>query len=196
MDVIKDTCRKVEQWLGQCANPVVLWSGGKDSTAMLHLIRYEVGANLPVIQWREPRFRSRYAFSDRLANAWDLEMYDYAPMDYMLTDGFDIETGAPRFDFVKFYQFGQRRSPSASAPKSPRPKSWPADATSAGWTLCGGQPGRSTSLGTVRFMAKRAPMWISSKAKCRSPRTPWCRPVCRPNFTRCAIGAMPMCGPT
>jgi 3'-phosphoadenosine 5'-phosphosulfate sulfotransferase (PAPS reductase)/FAD synthetase len=57
MDVIKDTCRKVEQWLGQCANPVVLWSGGKDSTAMLHLIRYEVGANLPVIQWREPRFR-------------------------------------------------------------------------------------------------------------------------------------------
>jgi 3'-phosphoadenosine 5'-phosphosulfate sulfotransferase (PAPS reductase)/FAD synthetase len=72
--------------------PVVLWSGGKDSTAMLHLIRYEVGAKLPVIQWREPRFRSRYAFSDRLANAWDLEMYDYAPMDYMLTDGFDIET--------------------------------------------------------------------------------------------------------
>ena len=64
MELIKDTCRQVERWLGQCANPVVLWSGGKDSTAMLHLIRYEVGANLPVIQWREPRFRSRYAFSD------------------------------------------------------------------------------------------------------------------------------------
>jgi 3'-phosphoadenosine 5'-phosphosulfate sulfotransferase (PAPS reductase)/FAD synthetase len=38
----------------QSGRPLV---GGKDSTAMLHLIRYEVGANLPVIQWREPRFR-------------------------------------------------------------------------------------------------------------------------------------------
>jgi diphthamide synthase (EF-2-diphthine--ammonia ligase) len=57
--------------------PVVLWSGGKDSTAMLHLIRYEVGVKLPCVQWREPRFRSRYAHSDRLANAWDLEMYDW-----------------------------------------------------------------------------------------------------------------------
>jgi len=108
MELIKDTCRQVERWLDASVNPVVLWSGGKDSTAMLHLIRYEVGAKLPVIQWREPRFRSRYAFSDRLANAWDLEMYDYAPLDYMLTDGFDIETGAPRFDFVKLYQFGQK----------------------------------------------------------------------------------------
>jgi hypothetical protein len=132
MDVIKDTCRKVEQWLGQCANPVVLWSGGKDSTAMLHLIRYEVGANLPVIQWREPRFRSRYAFSDRLANAWDLEMYDYAPMDYMLTDGFDIETGAPRFDFVKLYQFGQKALALCLGTEGPK-----ADELASGRYLCG-----------------------------------------------------------
>jgi hypothetical protein len=132
MDVIKDTCRKVEQWLGQCANPVVLWSGGKDSTAMLHLIRYEVGANLPVIQWREPRFRSRYAFSDRLANAWDLEMYDYAPMDYMLTDGFDIETGAPRFDFVKLYQFGQKALALCLGTEEPK-----ADELASGRYLCG-----------------------------------------------------------
>jgi diphthamide synthase (EF-2-diphthine--ammonia ligase) len=83
MDVIKDTCRKVEQWLGQCANPVVLWSGGKDSTAMLHLIRYEVGANLPVIQWREPGSVAATRFSDRLAAAWDLEVYDWTPLAYM-----------------------------------------------------------------------------------------------------------------
>jgi hypothetical protein len=196
MDVIKDTCRKVEQWLGQCANPVVLWSGGKDSTAMLHLIRYEVGANLPVIQWREPRFRSRYAFSDRLANAWDLEMYDYAPMDYMLTDGFDIETGAPRFDFVKFYQFGQKALALCLGTEEPK-----AEELASGRYLCGLDALRRPT-GTfafpwdAAFHGQKRPMWISSKAKCRSPWTPWCRPVCRRNFTRCAIGAMPMCGLT
>jgi hypothetical protein len=99
----------VEQWLGQCANPCVLWSGGKDSTAMLHLIRHEVGAKLPCVQWREPRFRSRYAHSDRLAAAWDLEVYDWTPLAYALTDGYDIETGQPRFDFVKCYEMAPRK---------------------------------------------------------------------------------------
>jgi hypothetical protein len=132
MELIKETCRQVERWLDASVNPVVLWSGGKDSTAMLHLIRYEVGAKLPVIQWREPRFRSRYAFSDRLANAWDLEMYDYAPLDYMLTDGFDIETGAPRFDFVKLYQFGQKALALCLGTEEPKP-----DELASGRYLCG-----------------------------------------------------------
>ena len=132
MELIKETCRQVERWLDASVNPVVLWSGGKDSTAMLHLIRYEVGAKLPVIQWREPRFRSRYAFSDRLANAWDLEMYDYAPLDYMLTDGFDIETGAPRFDFVKLYQFGQKALALCLGTEEPKPEE-----LASGRYLCG-----------------------------------------------------------
>jgi 3'-phosphoadenosine 5'-phosphosulfate sulfotransferase (PAPS reductase)/FAD synthetase len=105
-DLISETCRKVEQWLGQCANPCVLWSGGKDSTAMLHLIRHEVGAKLPCVQWREPRFRSRYAHSDRLAAEWDLEVYDWTPLAYALTDGYDIETGQPRFDFREVLRDG------------------------------------------------------------------------------------------
>jgi hypothetical protein len=126
----------VEQWLGQCANPCVLWSGGKDSTAMLHLIRYEVGAKLPChAVARAPLPLAATRFSDRLAAEWDLEVYDYAAGLCMLTDGYDIETGQPRFDFVKCYQFGRKVLLSASAPKSPRPKSWPAVATSAGWTL-------------------------------------------------------------
>jgi hypothetical protein len=102
--LVTDTCRRVERWLAASAKPVVLWSGGKDSTAMLHLIRHKVGAKTPVVQWREPRFRQRYAYSDGLAAAWDLEMYDYAPLGYGLTDGYDLETGVPRFDFVKMYE--------------------------------------------------------------------------------------------
>jgi 3'-phosphoadenosine 5'-phosphosulfate sulfotransferase (PAPS reductase)/FAD synthetase len=107
--LVTDTCRKVERWLAASANPVVLWSGGKDSTAMLHLIRFKVGAKTPVVQWREPRFRHRYAHSDMLAQAWDLEVYDWSPISYALTDGYDIETGVPRFDFVKMYEMAPRK---------------------------------------------------------------------------------------
>jgi hypothetical protein len=132
MELIKETCQKVERWLEASANPVVLWSGGKDSTAMLHLIRHKVGAKLPVIQWREPRFRHRYAYSDRLAQAWDLEMHDYAPLGYALTDGYDIETTVPRFDFVKLYPFGQKALALCLGTEEPKP-----DELASGRYLCG-----------------------------------------------------------
>jgi hypothetical protein len=59
-------------------------------------------------------------------------MYDYAPMDYMLTDGFDIETGAPRFDFVKLYQFGQKALALCLGTEEPK-----ADELASGRYLCG-----------------------------------------------------------
>jgi hypothetical protein len=130
--LVKETCRKVEHWLAASNSPIVLWSGGKDSTAMLHLVTHKVGAKLPVIQWREPRFRHRYAFSDMLAQAWDLEMYDYAPLGYALTDGYDIETTVPRFDFVKLYQFGQKSLALCLGTEEPQPEE-----LASGRYLCG-----------------------------------------------------------
>ncbi len=97
---------RIEHWLREFRAPVVLWSGGKDSTAMLHLLRFKLGVNLPCVQWREPRFRHRYAHSDLLAREWDLTLYDYAPGRIAIQDGYDIETGEPRFDFLKYYQWG------------------------------------------------------------------------------------------
>ena len=102
--LIQDTCEKIDSWIESHKNPVIFWSGGKDSTAMLHLTLFKVGCTLPVVQFREPRFRSRYAHSDLLADRWDLEVYDYAPISHSLADGMDIDTGEPRFDFVKHYQ--------------------------------------------------------------------------------------------
>jgi len=130
--LVKETCRKVERWLAASNNPVVLWSGGKDSTAMLHLVTHKVGAKLPVIQWREPRFRHRYAYSDMLAQEWDLEMYDFAPLGYALTDGYDIETGIPRFDFVKLYPFGQKSLALCLGTEEPQPEE-----LASGRYLCG-----------------------------------------------------------
>lgn len=132
MKLIKETCAKVEAWLSASRNPVVMWSGGKDSTAMLHLILFEVGAKLPVVQWREPRFRRRYAFSDQLVEAWDLEMYDYAPSGYLLADGHDIETGLVRFDFVKVYQLGGTNGFLCLGTEAPQPEE-----LASGRYLCG-----------------------------------------------------------
>ena len=109
MNLIQNTVSKMSAWLDQVNNPAVLWSGGKDSTAMLHLLLFKVGVKLPVIQWREPRFRQRYAHSDLLAREWDLEMYDWAPYAYALQDGYDIESGKPRFDLVKGYEMAPHK---------------------------------------------------------------------------------------
>lgn len=91
--------------------PVILWSGGKDSTVLLHLIHTIIGRNdIHCIQWREPRFRHRYAYSDRLIREWDLTVHDYAPAAVSLADGLDIDTGNIRFDYLKHYQIGATSS--------------------------------------------------------------------------------------
>jgi 3'-phosphoadenosine 5'-phosphosulfate sulfotransferase (PAPS reductase)/FAD synthetase len=105
-NLVDQTLYRAEYWLREFRNPVVLWSGGKDSTAMLHLLIFKLGVRLPCVQWREPRFRHRYAHSDLLAREWDLTLFDYAPGRIAIQDGFDIETGEPRFDFLKYYQWG------------------------------------------------------------------------------------------
>ena len=105
--LITDTCRKAERWLSEFSNPCVLWSGGKDSTAMLHLLIHKVGAKLPCVQWREPWFRDRYELADALTRAWNLDVYDYAPSKIALTDGTTPE-GSHQIDFIKYQQWGKQ----------------------------------------------------------------------------------------
>lgn len=107
-ELIDITINKVKSWHKRWPRAVVLWSGGKDSTALLHLIRYKCNIDIPVIQFREPKFRWRYAYSDKLIKDWNLEVYDYAPMKVAITDGPDVETGEPRFDMLKYYQWGSK----------------------------------------------------------------------------------------
>lgn len=107
IDLITDTCRKAERWLSEFSNPCVLWSGGKDSTAMLHLLIHKVGVKLPCVQWREPWMRDRYELSDHLIREWDLDVYDYAPGKIALTDGTTPE-GGHQIDFIKYQQWGNQ----------------------------------------------------------------------------------------
>jgi hypothetical protein len=105
---VEETVERAKLWLKQYPKPAVLWSGGKDSTALLHLLKFRAGADIPVVQWREPKFRERYRYSDRLTDQWNLEVYDYPPMHVALADGPDVETGQMRFDLLKFQQWGEK----------------------------------------------------------------------------------------
>jgi hypothetical protein len=106
--LLNRTKEKALAWHARWPNSVVLWSGGKDSTALLHFLKFECDIHLPTVQFREPKFRERYEYSDRLIKEWDLEVFDYAPARVSLSDGLDIETGEMRFDLLKHYQWGEK----------------------------------------------------------------------------------------
>lgn len=107
-ELIDSTVERMRLWHDRWPDAAVLWSGGKDSTALLHVLRFKAGIDLPVIQYREPKLRERYAYSDRLIKEWGLEVYDYPASGFAIADGPDTETGEMRFDAVKYYQWGPR----------------------------------------------------------------------------------------
>jgi hypothetical protein len=105
--LINKTINRIKEWNKRWPRSVVLWSGGKDSTALLHLIRYGAEIDIPVVQYRQPKFRERYAYSDRLIKEWNLEVYEYPPMKVSLADGPDVNTGEVRFDMLHYFQWGK-----------------------------------------------------------------------------------------
>lgn len=106
--LVSETIEKAKLWAKNWPNSVVLWSGGKDSTAMLHLLKFQAGIDVPVIQFRQPKFRERYAYSDQLIRDWDLTVYDYPASRFALADGPDTETGEVRFDLLHYFQWGTK----------------------------------------------------------------------------------------
>lgn len=79
--------------------PVVMSSFGKDSMALLGLIR-AAGLKFPVIFHREPFFPEKYEFANRVIKDWDLEVYDYPPSQTALMK----RNG--QMEVVNFYAFG------------------------------------------------------------------------------------------
>lgn len=106
--LLKETIEKAKLWAKNWPNSVVMWSGGKDSTAMLHLLKFKAGIDVPVIQFRQPKFRERYAYSDQLIKDWDLSIYEYPASRFALADGPDTETGEVRFDLLHYFQWGTK----------------------------------------------------------------------------------------
>ena len=119
--LINKTINRIKEWNKRWPRAVVLWSGGKDSTALLHLIRYGAEIDIPVIQYRQPKFRERYAYSDYLIKEWNLEVYEYPPMKVALADGPDVNTGDVRFDMLHYFQWGRNCVVLSLGTETPKP---------------------------------------------------------------------------
>ena len=95
---IRVTLDFIKKCLDVSINPICLCSFGKDSLVMLHLIlRIK---KIPVIYWREPFYQSKFEYPQKVAQLWDLEIYDYPPTfcDYLQLDDY--------FDVYNFYYAG------------------------------------------------------------------------------------------
>jgi hypothetical protein len=96
---VVDALGRIVRALEAAARPAVLWSGGKDSTALLHLVR-RVRPDIECIQWRLPWMRRKWEFHDMLAREWNLSVHDQLPAWAALCHGNN------RVDIMEGYAIG------------------------------------------------------------------------------------------
>jgi len=92
--------------LGKFKRPCLLWSGGKDSMVLLHLTKFELGLELPLVCWREPWMPWKQKFVNQVIQDWNLEVWDWAPSAVQLCQG------NGRIDVLNHYQI----SPAGNQP--------------------------------------------------------------------------------
>lgn len=80
-------------------NPCVMCSFGKDSIAVLHMVKKQ--RDLKVVFHREPFQHHKYEYANRVMLEWDLAMVDYPPLGTTVQDG-------DEFEIVNQYQAGNR----------------------------------------------------------------------------------------
>lgn len=80
--------------------PAIMLSFGKDSMAIAYMLLFEMGLTLPVIAFKEPWFQRKNQFAHMIAAAWNLDIYDWPPLDIKLIEG---DEGLA---YANFYQFG------------------------------------------------------------------------------------------
>ena len=86
VDKLARSKRLIAAWMKSYQNPCVLWSGGKDSTVLLHILR-GLGHDLPVVTFQEPWQRGRLAYTQKIAAEWNLTLYDFPPSELGLNRG-------------------------------------------------------------------------------------------------------------
>lgn len=83
--------------------PAVMCSFGKDSMAVLHLVR-TLKPDLPVIFHREPFEPHKYAYANRVIAEWDLAVYDFPP------ERTEVQEGGGEIEVMNYYSLGGGRN--------------------------------------------------------------------------------------
>jgi 3'-phosphoadenosine 5'-phosphosulfate sulfotransferase (PAPS reductase)/FAD synthetase len=76
---VANAIRLIERGIQLYSKPVIAWSGGKDSMALLDLVHNKVGCKLPVVFYREQWQPWKYQFQNRIIEEWGLEVYTWHP---------------------------------------------------------------------------------------------------------------------
>jgi 3'-phosphoadenosine 5'-phosphosulfate sulfotransferase (PAPS reductase)/FAD synthetase len=86
--------------LRHARRPAVLWSGGKDSTVLLDLVR-RVRPDIEVIHFKLPFLSHKYAFHHRIQELYSMTVHDWVPVSVALTHGNN------RIDVCETYSLGE-----------------------------------------------------------------------------------------
>lgn len=95
-----DEARRIVELLGNHASaPAVMWSGGKDSTAMVHLVCVDRGARVPVVSEKDDLdYPGEEAYVRGLADAWGLDLHivrpEVSPKAWLDAHARELDAGA------------------------------------------------------------------------------------------------------
>lgn len=101
MGSIEATLDKIRVALKGARRPALLWSGGKDSTALLYLVR-QVMPEIECIQWQLPWLKQKWSFHADLARDLGLAVHDSLPLSTSICHGND------RLDVMESYSIGSQ----------------------------------------------------------------------------------------
>lgn len=101
------TKRRIEEAKGIIAKaltiskrPVIMFSGGKDSLVMAHIMRFEMGLVIEAIFHREPFMSEKYAHGENVLREWGVPFHDFPPVAVSLWEGNGF------FAYTNHYQIG------------------------------------------------------------------------------------------
>lgn len=103
-DKVVEAQRVIKATLSQFKNPCLLWSSGKDSMVLLHLL-LKLGIKPDIVCWREPWMPEKQEFTNRMIERFNLNVFDYAPSQIALCEG------NGRIDVINYYQTGPHSNP-------------------------------------------------------------------------------------